>query len=120
MSLKILNVAEFKAGIKKQFLEKLQESKFEIENEANQDVGDAIDELGVYDTGATKRATSTKLTTFSDTAFLTFRTVKSDEMKDFYPENVYFGRGSNRGYGPRRWLELGIKKFAKRNNINIS
>lgn len=115
----IKNVASFKAGIKKDFLQKLQDDRLAIENEVNQELARAIDELRVYYTGATKRATSSKLTTFSDSAVIRATTVKSAEMDTFYPQYVYFGRGTSRKYGPRRWLEKGLNAFIQKNNITV-
>lgn len=112
-------MAGFKAGTKAiitgDLLKDLKDKSNGIESETTSDVKATISRLRVFDTGLTQSETRTRVTVSNKgmrILFFTPDTVqKNGKEYAMYP---YFGLGTNRRYGPRKWLEISASQYLRK------
>lgn len=107
MAIVIKNADKFIAGVKQAMIANIAKNKASLEAQYTTELQNTISELDVVDTGNLRARSNVQITTFSDSAFIRFRTV--DVPYAIYPHE---GLSTSASYGPRRYAVITRDKVA--------
>ena len=127
---KIINKSNVLKSLSERLLAKISQNAQEFENLSNKIQKDTIESIQAIDTGYLQSKSFAKFQVKTKKAIVTFKTQAVS-----YASYVYFGLGTNRKYGARKWNEFSAKSLlqylntgsyklakmagGKRQNINL-
>lgn len=102
--------------VKRDLFNRLKRDSDQLTQKATVEAKRAVEQLGVFDTGRTLRNTfaQTKNNGINTVTFVLLTKWIDGGDSFFYPVFPYFGLGTSRKYGARKWLPRAANRFLRK------